>query len=212
MKRLVFLTGCMVLVGGLLLGISVLENTWAYTYDLDEAVLFYEEDEVKLSNKILKYLDNIDEMLIVNSSFELADRLVDNYDFLVHFAVDYVLKYQEYYSDKIVMLDDYSYVNRELIEKKVNLYIPIEVLYEITDKYFGVRDFAIINDDVNIIDGYVSLSDYTERVFSLKIERVEVIATDNVVEARVCYGDDICYLYTFNNVNQILKINNVEIW
>lgn len=195
----------------LMLTIVSTRNTFAYSYEIDDSVLFFDYDQEVLEENIKKYLEDLDDLLIVNSRFELSDLLVENYDFLVYFALDYVLMYHEIYRDILVEKDIYYYVNRDLETLNTNLYISLEEIYKITDQYFGVRDFQVVNADVLVIDDYISLVDYTKRKFSLDIERVQVSIQENYVLATVYYENDVCYLYTFENQNNVLKIRNIEV-
>lgn len=108
--------------------ISLFDNTYAYSYDIENGILFYKEDSDELENDINKYIGYIDDYIIANSSYEMSDYLDENYDFLVNFANDYVINNREYYSE-------YLYDDN----------IRLSTIYKITDKYFGIRDFYIDN-------------------------------------------------------------------
>lgn len=190
---------------------NVINSTFAYPYNLDEAVLFYEDDYRLMEENIGKYLKNIDDLLIVNSSFELSDILVENYDFLVYFAMDYIFLHYESYQDKIISGEDYYYTTRELEVKSTNQYISLEEIYVITDRYFGVRDFSLVNVNIKVVNDYVTLIDYTELSFSLELESVQVEVIDDIVYAKVYYENDVCYLYAFSNENYVLKLMNIEV-
>lgn len=200
-----------IIVGVLLWKSNIFHTSFAYPYKLDESVLFFDANNENMANKIKIYLDDIDDLLVVNSKFELSDTLVYNYDFLVYFALDYVLLNYEYYYDRIKYFDNYTYYNKELSEKSTNQYIALEEIYLITDKFFGVRDFEIVNDNVNVIDGYISLIDYTLEKFSLMIDEVDVEYKEDTVKAIVDYGDNVSYLYTFFNQDNVLKLKNIEV-
>ena len=191
----------------------LISNTsFAYQYDIDENyTLFYKENEEELKNDIEKYLTTIDNFLIPNSTFEISNTLKENYPFLVNFSIDYINNNYEYYKDKIITHEEYTYNGINFSNKKTNKYIPIEEIYIITNKYFNTRDFQIINDNVKIIDNYISLSDYTEEEFQLKILSISLAYTNTQVLAQVTYENNCKYLYTFDNVKNILKINNIEV-
>lgn len=201
---------------GIFLAILVLvifntNNTYAYPYEINNSVLFYNDDLDILEDNIEKYLTNLDDLLIINSSYELSDVLIDNYDFLIYFAMDYIFDNYEYYSDRLIEKEMYYYVNREFESYNNNLYVSIDEIYNITDKYFGIRDFIIVNDNLIVSDGYVSLIDYTEDRFSLEIKDVEVSVNGDLVMASVYYDNDVSYLYTFFYENSVLKIRNIEV-
>lgn len=212
MKKYRYLLGCCILsIIIICLIYFVTNNTYAYQYNVDNYTLFYKNNKDELESDIKKYIDDIDDLLIANSSYELSDNLSENYIFLVNFAMDYIIKNYEVYKEKIIKLDKYEYVDRDLNEKIVDDYIDIEEIYNITFKYFGIKNFQIINDNVNIIDNYISLTDYTERRFKLKISSISISYDNNKVLANVLYDNDCKYLYTFNNYNNVLKINNIEV-
>lgn len=189
----------------------VTNNTYAYQYNVDNYTLFYKDNKDELESDIKKYIDDIDDLLIANSSYELSDNLSENYIFLVNFAMDYIINNYEVYKEKIIKLDKYEYVDRDLNEKIVDDYIDIEEIYNITFKYFGIKNFQIINDNVNIIDNYISLTDYTERRFKLKISFISTTYDNDNILVYVSYENNCKYLYTFNNYNNVLKISNVEV-
>lgn len=212
MKKYRYLLGCCILsIIIICLIYFVTDNTYAYQYNVDNYTLFYKNNKDELESDIKKYIDDIDDLLIANSSYELSDNLSENYIFLVNFAMDYIINNYEVYKEKIIKLDKYEYVDRDLNEKIVDDYIDIEEIYNITFKYFGIKNFQIINDNVNIIDNYISLTDYTERRFKLKISFISISYDNNKVLVNVLYDNDCKYLYTFNNYNNVLKINNIEV-
>lgn len=212
MKKYRYLLGCCILsIIIICLIYFVTDNTYAYQYNVDNYTLFYKDNKDELESDIKKYIDDIDDLLIANSSYELSDNLSENYIFLVNFAMDYIINNYEVYKEKIIKLDKYKYIDRDLNEKIVDDYIDIEEIYNITFKYFGIKNFQIINDNVNIIDNYISLTDYTERRFKLKISSISISYDNNKVLANVLYDNDCKYLYTFNNYNNVLKINNIEV-
>lgn len=200
------------LIGGiLLLGNKIFSTSFAYSYDIDKSVLFYKDDYKELENDIRIYVDGIDDLIIPNSSYLYSDKLVDNYDFLVHFALDYVLNNKEYYSSKIEVMDSCLYVDKFGIEKNTSNYIGLDIIYEITEFYFGVKDFAVINDSVCMVDDYVSLSDFADNNFNFNIVDVEVSSNNDEIKAMVSYDGSNRYLYSFINDNNVLKIKNVEV-
>lgn len=210
-RKYVFLC---ILLCGLLIGIIIIKNSndsFAYSYLLDKSVLFYKEDVNELKSDICDYLEELDDIIIPNSSFLYSDVLGDNYDFLVNFAIDYVLHHKEAYQDEIKTMDFYSYYDRDGNFLKTNQYVAVDVIYEITDRFFGIRDFVMIHDNAVIRDGYLSLSDYSKDDFNLEIQDVSIQIVDNMVLARVSYAGHFQYVYTFSNVNKILKIRNVEV-
>lgn len=205
---------CLILVlfiCSLIVGNELFGSTMAYSYEMDKSVLFYKENINELEDDIKVYLENIDNYLVVNSSYSYGDKLTQNYDFLVHFALDYLISNKEYYMNGIKQRDECTYITKEGNFAVTSDYVDIDMMYEVTDFYFGIRDFLIINDDVCRADGYVSLSDYTSDIFELEINDVLVDVNGNDIDAFVTYDNDIKYLYSFYNDNNILKLVNVEV-
>jgi len=209
MKRIIV---CLFLIIGIcLLGNEIFNTSFAYQYEKDNSVLFYKSDYEELKNDIEKYLNDIDNILIPNSSFLYSDKLVDNYDFLVNFAIGYVLKNKEYYENEIKSLDNCIYMNKDGNEEITNNYIDINIIYDITDFYFGVKDFIIINDNVCLNNNYISLSNYTNEDFSLGISEVLVSSNGDYINAIINYGEFNRYKYVFYKNNNVLKLNNIEV-
>lgn len=192
MNRILFISLVMIVS---LCFISVLDNTYAYSYDIEKGILFYKENSNELEIDISKYIGYIDDYIIANSSYEMSEYLDENYDFLVNFANDYVINNREYYSEYIY--DDN---------------VRLNIIYDITDKYFGIRDFYI--EDISKINNleYISLVDYNEKRFSLAIKDVDIINdSKNYVSAIISYDNNIKYKYLFKNINGVLKIRNIEV-
>ena len=86
---------CLFLISITILLCGMFDSSYAYSYDIDNLVLFYKEDYKELGSDIKKYISNIDDYIIPNSRYLYGDMLVDNYDFLVYFASDYVINNRE---------------------------------------------------------------------------------------------------------------------
>jgi len=201
----------LLIIGIFFLGNKIFDVSFAYSYDIDRAVLFYKDNYDELEEDVKTYLSNIDDIIISNSSYLYSDKLSNNYDFLVHFANNYINNNKEYYYNDIMLFNECSYVNKYGVNNSSNEYINLELLYEVTDFYFGIKDFTIINDDVCIENNYVSLSIYNNNLFLSNI--VDVIIRKNIdgIDAIVDYDDGSSYLYSFVIVDNVLKINNVEV-
>ena len=66
-------------------------------------------------------------------------------------------------------------------------------------------------DNINIIDNKISLIDYENSYFELPINEVVVEKSNETVTAKVYYDNNSCHLYTFENINNVLKIKNIEV-
>lgn len=185
--------------------------TYGYQYEMDNTMLFYKDDEVELEKDIKKYLSNIDDILVPNAIFEDSNVLIENYKFLTYFALDYILEHYEYYNDKIIILDSFDYITKEGINEKTDKYIDLEELYKITNKFFNISYYQVVNDDINIINNKISLINYTDRYFKLEIEDIDIEVNNNLIIANVIYTNNNKYKYIFTNNNNILTINNIEV-
>ena len=190
---------------------NLFENSFAYSYDIDNSVLFYKDNYEELGSDIKKYLSNIDDFIIPNSSYIYGDKLIDNYDFLIYFATDYIINNKEYYNEFISYYDKCVYVDNRGIDNYTYDFINIDKIYEVTDFYFGIKDFVIINDDICIKDNYISLIDYTSDSFNFEIVNVSVSGNKDMVDALVYYDNGDKYLYSFDNINNILKLRDVGV-
>lgn len=203
---------------GLLLSVFILtivifisKDSFAYEYTRDNYTLFYKEDYNLLKEDIKTYIDHIDNYLIPNTSYNYSDILRDNYDFLTNFALDYIINNRELYQDEIKEITSYTYNDLSNNKKTTNEYIDIEEIYKITLKYFGVDNYYIINDNTNIINNKISLTDYTDRLFTEEIKDVNVEKEDNLLLAKVNYMNGDKYKYIFSIENNVLKIYNIEV-
>ncbi len=190
---------------------NIISNvTFAYHYDSDYYTLFYKDNMQELKDDMKKYLDDYGGLFIVNTDYSYSDVLTKNYNYLVYFACDYILKNRDRYIDDIVHMDSFSYYSNRYVRKSTDEYVPIELVYTITDKFFGIRDFKIINDDVKIIDDYVSLIEYADDTFLNKLIDVDIREKDDnvLVYAKYDYGN---YLFTFFKKYHVLKLYNIEV-
>lgn len=193
--------------------ISVFKNTYAYDYINYDYTLFYKDDKEELSADIKKYIGDIDYIIYNNSDYSVYDNLSDNYNFMVNFAIDYIIMHKDNYLDKIKILESFSYTDVHYSSKITNEYIDIDTVYNITNKYFGIRDFAILNDNVNIIDNYISLSGTYSKKIDLEIDSIDIIEKNSRVKAFITYKNnpDTNYIYTFIIKDNVLKLYNVEV-
>ena len=187
------------------------KGSFSYEYTADNYTLFYKEDYNLLKEDIKTYIDDIDNYLIPNTSYLYSDILTNNYDFLTNFALDYIINHKEIYQDKIINLDNFTYKDVNNKEITTNEYINVEEIYKITDKYFGINNYYIINDNVNITNDYISLSDYTGRVFNSEIKDITISEYDEFLVVIISYTNLDNYKYTFKINDNVLKIYNIEV-
>ncbi len=199
----------------ILLGLGIFmayitSSSFAYQYNVSNYNLFYKDDTSVLSNDIEHYIALIDDYLIPNSSYNYSEILTENYDFLTNFALDYIVNNKEAFSDKIVYLDKHTYYDKYGSVKETDEYININEIYKITSKYFGIRDYKIIGSNINIINNYVSLNDNGNGLFKGIIKDTKVVDNNDSVIAYVKYDNDNKFKYTFKNINNELKLYNIE--
>ena len=132
---------------------------------------------------------------------------------MVNFAIDYISMNKYKYKDNIVLLEPYKYLDKHHNNKVTNEYIDIDTIYDVTNKYFGVKDFTILNNNINIIDKYISLSGTTKNKINLEIDSASISKDNDIITAAIKYKNDseTDYIYTFKINNNILKIYNVEV-
>ena len=196
-----------------LIGLIIYSNkSYAYIDNYDYT-LFYKEDNNELSNNIKVYLNDIDYLIYNNSDYTTYNTLSDNYEFMVNFALDYISVNKDKYKDNILIKDNYNYIDRYNNRLSTNEYISINTIYDITYKYFGKKDFIILNNNVNIIDNYISLSSNKFINPNLEINKISISKENNKVIAKIKYSNDnnTTYNFIFDNIDGLLKITNVEV-
>ncbi len=212
MKKKIFLI-TLIVITSIFIIFSIFKNTYAYDYKDYDYTLFYKEDREELTGDIEKYIYDIDYLIYNNSNFSIYDSLTDNYEFMVDFAIDYISAHKDKYQDKIVLLEAFKYTDNHYHDKVTNEYIDIDTIYDITNKYFGIKDFLILNDNINMIDKYISLSSNTNKSIYLNIYSINIEEKEDLVFVYVKYINDLDtnYIYTFKIDNNILKLSNVEV-
>lgn len=203
----------LIMISSVFIIFNIFKKTYAYDYKDYDYTLFYKEDKEELTGDIKKYIYDIDYLIYNNSDFSIYDSLSDNYEFMVDFAIDYISTHKDRYQDKIVLLEAFKYTDNRYHDKVTNEYIDIDTIYDITDKYFGIKDFLILNDNINKIDKYISLSGNTSKDIDLDIYSVDIEEKDNNLLVNIKYENDLTtnYIYTFRIDNNILTLSNVEV-
>ena len=166
-----------------------------------------------IENSILEHINLIDNALIPLASFDQSIILSDNYEFLVNFAIKFILDNQDYYEDKIIEMDEYIY-NDEYNIYKTNKYVNKNVIYEITKSVFNKSDYVILNKNLKINNDMVPLLLIDDDTFSMSIEKVvDFSKTDDYYILKVKYQYlDIIYKYIYvETLDNILVLHNLEI-
>lgn len=186
-------------------------TSFAYKYSDYKYNLFYKEDTEELNSEIQKYLNDINKYIFRNSNFEIYDNLVDNTDFITYFAIDLILDNYEQFKDEIVTLEEVEYYDKRNNKKTTDKYINLNTLYNITYKYFGVKNYLILSDKINIIDDNISLSRYSDDNVNITINKVNTTKDNKYIYAIVETEDKSKYKYTFTIKDNILRLYNVEV-
>ena len=173
-------------------------SSFAYEYKNEKYTLFYKDNMNELSNDISKFLDEIDNYILPNATYMYSNVLTENYDFLCNFAISYIINNREIFNNDIKMEDNNFYVEKDLI-------------YDITNKYFGIKDFQFINSNQLNKDGLILLEEYNGVLFNNKIVSVNAYKMYQYVNADVSYENGDNYRYIFKNNDGILKLYDVEV-
>lgn len=173
-------------------------SSFAYEYKNEKYTLFYKDNMNELSNDISIFLDEIDNYILPNATYMYSNVLTENYDFLCNFAISYIINNREIFNDEIKMEDN-------------NLYVKKDLIYDITNKYFGIKDFQFINRNQLNKDGLILLEEYNGVLFNNKIVSVNAYKMYQYVNADVSYENGDNYRYIFKNNDGILKLYDVEV-
>lgn len=173
--------------------------------------LYDTNDMDKLRIDISNYIRLVDDSLIPNSSFNMSDKLNENYDFLTDFAISFILDNSEYYD--IVEMDEYVYIDQYGNEFRTNKYINIDKIYEITNSVFGVEYYYILNDYIDIEDNMIPLLELEDKDFNSEIDSIlDIDKNDDYIDVVVRYMDnELEYLYRLEYIDNRLVISNLSI-
>lgn len=173
-------------------------SSFAYEYKNEKYTLFYKDNMKELSNDISIFLDEIDNYILPNATYMYSNVLTENYDFLCNFAISYIINNREIFNNEIKKEDNNFYVEKDLI-------------YDITNKYFGIKDFQFINSNQLNKDGLILLEEYNGVLFNNKIVSVNAYKMYQYINADVSYENGDNYRYIFKNNDGILKLYDVEV-
>lgn len=147
------------------------ENAYAISYSNDN--IRYFNDKTVMKEELIRYIDNIDNYLIPNTSYNYSSILIENYDFLLNFSLNYIYNNKDKYYDYI----------------KNNNYVDKNLIYKITTKYFNINYFFIEEENLKLKD--------STKKFSLKINDVSYVKEDNYVKVKVIYQNEFICNYIF---------------
>lgn len=163
------------------------KTSHAYSY---KKHLIYTEDKEIITKELTNYINNIDNILIPTTSYNYSDVLIENYDFLVRYAVNYVIDNKDKYISDIIKIDDNEYISKDTV-------------YEITDKYFNIRDFYIGEDNI--------LLEKINKEFKLKIKNIDYVKED-YIKVNVLYENNVKYVYVFTyDENNYMYLYNIGV-
>lgn len=207
MKRKIFIIAFMIMLSTMYI-IQQTKSTDELTIINTELIINEESD---MKEELISYIDLIDNSLITQSSYTYSNTLSENYDFLVNFAISFILKNKEYYKDNIINGEIYKYIKEDNIYE-TDEYVSKDKIYEITNDVFGESYFYIINEQFKDSE-LIPLLLLEDKSFSMKIEDIiNIIKKDDNYEVYVKYKDnDIIYKYTFKKIVNKLVIKNLSI-
>ena len=173
--------------------------------------LIYSDNLEMFERDIYDFIDLVDNNLIPNTSFNISDKLNENYDFLTKFAISFILDNRGYY--EIIEGQDYVYKNEYGDVFITNEYINIDTIYEITNKVFGVEYYYILNDYLEVENELLPLLEIEEKIFSMNIDNiVSIDKFSDYIDVVVKYKDnDLDYIYRLEYVDNRLVISNLGI-
>ena len=161
----------------------------SYAYSYKENLIYVENKDIMIK-ELTNYINKIDNILILTTSYNYSDILIENYDFLVRYAVNYVVKNKDKYINNIIKIDNNEYIDKDTI-------------YEITHKYFDIRDFYIEEDDI--------LLEETNKEFKLKIKNIDYVKED-YIKVNVLYENNVKYVYIFTyDKDNYMYLYNIEV-
>lgn len=167
--------------------LTTFRTSYAYSYKEN---LIYTDDKEVMTKELTNYINNIDNILIPTTSYNYSNILIENYDFLVRYAVNYVIDNKDKYINDIIKIDSNEYISKDII-------------YKITDKYFNVKDFYIEEDNV--------LLEKVSKRFRLKIDNINYIKED-YIKVNVLYENDVKYVYIFTyGEDNYMYLYNIEV-
>ena len=207
MKRKIFIIAFMIMLSTMYI-IQQTKSTDELTVINTELIINEESD---MKEELISYIELIDNSLITQSSYTYSNTLSENYDFLVNFAISFILKNKEYYKDNIINGEAYKYIKENNIYE-TDEYVSKDKIYEITNDVFGESYFYIINEQFKDSE-LIPLLLLEDKSFSMKIEDIiNIIKKDDNYEVYVKYKDnDIIYKYTFKKIANKLVIKNLTI-
>lgn len=203
-----------------LLFIFIIDNSYALDEDtinnleeVNNLVLDIKLENIDNKEEIYNFIDLIDDSLIPTATFNMSDKLNDNYDFLTNFAINFILNNEEYYKDNIVVGEEYIY-NTEYSNYTTNKYIDINTIYDITYNVLGKKNYYIVNDYLTIENNLVPLLLTEEYPFFMEIEQIiDIIKFSNNYEILIKYKDiDLTYKYIFEKIDNNYIVSNLEVY
>ena len=192
-----------------LITISLLNNSYALNEEeinnISKLDIILEQND---NASIYDYIDLIDDSLIPTATFNMSNKLNENYDFLTIFAINFILNNEEYYKDKILIGNEYIYN-----DYTTNKYIDIKEIYDITSNILGKRDYYIISDYLNVENDLIPLLLIRDYSFNMEIEEIiNVNSVENALEVLVKYKNiDLIYKYVLEKQEDKYIISNIEV-
>ena len=174
--------------------------------------LNYDNNKDTLTNNIFEFINLIDNSLFSSMNNNKYDfNLNENYEFMTDFAINFILNNKNYYSSNIKQLDTFKYeIDGNIYE--TNEYVDEDIIYDITNSIFNVKNYYITNDYLKVINNEDSLIDFNNKV-DMEIEKInEINIIDNSIFVEVSYNNiNYFYIYEFNIENNQLFLVNIDV-
>lgn len=211
LKKRMLLLGIIILV----FVIVIVKDTRAIdSNDLKLNIIFnYSPDNKELKDNALNFIDLIDDSIFETFKYDNYSTLNRNYEFLTDFTISFILKNEDFYQNNIKTLEEFQYVTDYGKQYNTDQYIPLNLIYDITDKIFGIRDYTITNKYLNIKDNMVPLLRINNISSKMKIEKIiDLKQVDDYYNFYVKYEElDYTYIYKFKLLEDRLILINLDI-
>lgn len=190
--------------------VSIFRDSYAnVSEDMIRLDLYNNSNMDILKDDMLYFIDLVDENIFKNSSFNMSNKLNENYDFLNNFVISFVLDNSECF--------DIINLNGEIelgTGNMVSSFISMDTFYDITYKIFGVEYYYIMDEDIVIDNNILLVRRNNIDEIDMEIEEISKIDIGNgYYDVYVKYmNNDIKYIYRFDiGSDNRLYISNLSI-
>lgn len=185
----------------------VSQNKTSYSLEEDSPIsqsinldLEYTTNETILKNDLYNFINLIDNTLIPLYEYNDDLSLNDNYQFMTNFALNFISNNLTYYQSQII--------TNSSSEK----YVPIDLIYKITNSVFNRRYYHITNPNLTIKNDNILLNTENYPIEMQLANINKLTKNDNQLLVTVKYLEmDFLYQYEFLITNNKLSLKNINI-